>query len=312
MGQPDNCPDRPPAFGQRGPWHHVRFRVNTFKESEWPYQEPASLKDLSLGEEQSTSIVTALAWSAPGLATHGRCVLAVSTSNLLVSLWESSTNPADPRSWQRSCILNHAIPEHWLKVHGEELLSIRQSRIRAVTWSCEPPKVNNSWKRLHLLALINQNGDLYVLRLNRTIVPRKCVAQVLWFLPAKEFTTPPKVHFDIKQQASNSKRRKKNAAIRKAQRKRVYLSYTLAWSEWCHHGSNILRSILIYRHAGLEVQQQVACSTPHVTRQGNGIRYGELQLVDDGRKSVQLTVADGPSLLLPMVRIQDILFITVF
>ena len=79
--------------------------------------------------------MTALSWSTPGLSKNGRSVLAVLTSNLVLSLWESTSNPAEPSSWRRVLIVNNAIEEH---LSNEVRLGAslrKQRRIRSAEWA---------------------------------------------------------------------------------------------------------------------------------------------------------------------------------
>ena len=122
-----------PHHNESQPWKHVRFHVNRFTIDEWPWPEPASFKDLSIGEEQSLVTVSALAWSPCGLAKHRRSVLAVLTSNLLLSLWTSYADPADPESWTRVMIVNDfLIPEH---VSSPQKQSRASQRVRSMAWA---------------------------------------------------------------------------------------------------------------------------------------------------------------------------------
>jgi len=61
---------------------------------------------MSIGEEQSDGHVIALAWSPPGLAMHKRSVLAVLTSNNILSLWTSESDSCVSTNWIRILIVN--------------------------------------------------------------------------------------------------------------------------------------------------------------------------------------------------------------
>ena len=121
-----------PNHNESQSWNHVRFQVNRFTVDEWPWPEPASFKDMSIGEEQALVIISAVAWSPCGLAKHGRSVLAVLTSNLLLSLWTSYTDPTDPESWERVMIVNYSlVPEN---VPTPQKQSRTSQRIRSMAW----------------------------------------------------------------------------------------------------------------------------------------------------------------------------------
>ena len=67
---------------------------------------PASHGNMDLGEEQTTTLVVACAWSPAGLGLHRRSVLAVLTTNHLLSLWQSDSDPQEPDSWARVLVVN--------------------------------------------------------------------------------------------------------------------------------------------------------------------------------------------------------------
>jgi len=83
--------------------------------------------------------VTWLAWSPPGLAKHKRSVLAVLTSNHVLSLWASNSDMAVPESWERVCLVNDAIKaalrEEKFKSRFKSVSSLRLRRIRSAAWA---------------------------------------------------------------------------------------------------------------------------------------------------------------------------------
>lgn len=115
-----------------------------FTQDEWP--EPILLgnDDFSIGEEQSFSIVTALAWSPAGLAKHRRPALAVLTSNHVLSLWASNSDMAISSSWERVLIVNwlvhqSALPAAVPGLHSDnESVNNEQSplsRVQSMSWA---------------------------------------------------------------------------------------------------------------------------------------------------------------------------------
>lgn len=123
----------------REQWIHVQVRTDTFTWTEWPEQELLSSAKFSIGEEQSSSTVTWLAWSAPGLAKHGRSVLAVLTSNHVLSLWASKSDMATPASWERIYVVNNPIKATLSKEHFgarfTDRTNPRLSRVRSAAWA---------------------------------------------------------------------------------------------------------------------------------------------------------------------------------
>lgn len=162
------------------PWDHVHFRANTFTVEEWPVQEGAGFLDSSIGEEQSTCTVTAISWSPPGLAKHRRSVLAVLTSNLILSCWTSNSNPAISTSWHRILVINNAI-RGWWNQHGlleqeraptEDGLR-RKARARSMSWApwtCSPCKSTDqsfgAKRGAFMLAVADDDGDISFLFLS--------------------------------------------------------------------------------------------------------------------------------------------------
>ncbi|KAJ5125158.1 Transcription factor IIIC zinc-finger [Penicillium atrosanguineum] len=157
-------------------WQITRFRVNVFTYAEWADIYPQNRDDFSIGAEQSTSTILAMAWSPPGLARFRRSVLAVLTSNLILSFWE----PIGPkRQWTRVGIVNHLFHENPslpTKVGGEIL---RRVNIRSFQW-CAPfkvpapaggsnslPESESRWG-IHMLAVATDFNDLALLRVRRS------------------------------------------------------------------------------------------------------------------------------------------------
>ena len=160
------------------PWTHVRVRVNTFGFDEWEHQEPASFHDLSIGEEQSPSLVRALAWSPPGLAKHRHCVLAVLTTNLVLSLWQSASDTKRSSYWKRVLIVNHAVQTFLSQPAGSPSRQTgvehpvqQRTRARAFAWSQpislpqdEVGTLSESKWGFHLLAIANDLSEVFFIQ----------------------------------------------------------------------------------------------------------------------------------------------------
>ena len=131
-----------PADEDPDPWLHVHFRVNRFTENEWGTVEVLSIADFSLGEEQSECLEVALAWSPSGPGTFSRCLLAVLTSNLLLSMWDPGEDPSLLESWNRLIVINEAIGEYFEDRPYDETSEAypegvwaRRKRLRAFAWA---------------------------------------------------------------------------------------------------------------------------------------------------------------------------------
>ncbi|KAL9577419.1 MAG: hypothetical protein Q9212_006375 [Teloschistes hypoglaucus] len=126
------------------PWIHVGFRVNLFTFDEWPTQPLSDLDKFSIGEEQSLATVVSLSWSILPLAKHKRFALAILTSNHVLSLWASASDPKVAASWERVLVINKAIelfaegnifPNAFYEPSHDTLRQMM--RIRAMSWAPE-------------------------------------------------------------------------------------------------------------------------------------------------------------------------------
>lgn len=157
-------------------WQHVPLKVPLFSTDELPIKEPAPLPSYSVGEEISTSVPIAIAWSSSGLAKHRRCALAVLTSNLVLSIWSTEGKPQDEASWSRRLMINDALKEyqsahtdevsHHALPLEEEKLRLR-SRIRAFAWAPAMPSPDrtcvvgtHSSYCLHIVAVSNDDNQV--------------------------------------------------------------------------------------------------------------------------------------------------------
>ena len=96
-------------FSKEESWYRVRITASLFSESEWPYLNPLPSSLASVGEEQSYSPVSSLAWSPAGLAKHKKCALSVLSCNHLLSIWQCDGMPQHENSWRRVLVVNHAV-----------------------------------------------------------------------------------------------------------------------------------------------------------------------------------------------------------
>ncbi|OJJ45563.1 hypothetical protein ASPZODRAFT_152616 [Penicilliopsis zonata CBS 506.65] len=153
-------------------WQFTRVKVNVFTNDEWPTIYPQKRADFSIGAEQSMSTVVGLSWSPPGIAKHRRCLLAVLTSNMLLSLYE----PFGPQAkWTRVAVVNHALRDYLSDSAFDEGVRLRKARVRAFTWS-PPLQVPDSgvphaaatpeirWGA-GLIALANDDNDIVVIHI---------------------------------------------------------------------------------------------------------------------------------------------------
>ena len=143
-----------PSEHVSGRWHSETSFVNRFQEDEWPYQELATIRNLSLGEEQSESKVGSLSWSSACPSAHKRSILAILTSNLVLSFWESNGMSG---SWLRTHIVNPKTSATDTESTG---FKRRGQRIRAFTWL--PALKYPRWSKwgMHWLLTVDNNNNL--------------------------------------------------------------------------------------------------------------------------------------------------------
>ena len=166
------------------PWVHINFRIDTYTTDEWPPQKLDDLDDFCIGEEQSTSTVVKLSWSPIGLAKHKRPTLAVLTTNHVLSLWASASNPNFASTWQRVLVINKAFenPLYDDSLDREDDLpscprSRKLSRVRSMSWapsdlskslSTEEDDANfphNASKPVQYLAVTNDADEVAVVQI---------------------------------------------------------------------------------------------------------------------------------------------------
>jgi len=124
-------------------WSTLHLRIDQFTQNEVAIQEPLSSANFSVGEELSSCVVLALAWSPPGLAKHGRCTLAIWTSNLVLSIWAPGGDPTNLNEWKRVLLINRALDGfsqsqgHFNGLDDDARLELakKKQRIRAFAWS---------------------------------------------------------------------------------------------------------------------------------------------------------------------------------
>jgi hypothetical protein len=142
-------------------WDIIHLRINEFSEDEVAIEGPASSSIASIGEELSTSEVSALAWSPQGLAKYERCALAILTQNLVLSIWTPGLSPRTPHSWNRVIVVNHEL-ERYLKeirpsASPETLKQLR--RIRAFSWS---PAAAFDGVNENFMVLANDSNEIII------------------------------------------------------------------------------------------------------------------------------------------------------
>ena len=156
-------------------WNSTVFKANAFTLAEVPLLQPLTFENFSPGEELSLRHVHALEWSPPGLGRFRHCVLAVLSTNHILSIWECDGKANISTNWKRKVLINHALIAHYANVDGatgetEQQFSERKQvsqRVRAFAWSpiaADSSRDGRHATSAHLLAVSTEAGDLVILR----------------------------------------------------------------------------------------------------------------------------------------------------
>lgn len=164
-------------------WNSTRIKANAFTFDEWPEVKPGAFSTFSLGEEQSASAISAIAWSPAGIAKHRRCLLAVLTTNSILSLWETN---GELGKWERVCLLHLTLQKHFGEPVNDEDPLRKKTRIRSFCWSppvgafddanlfkVSPASVTGQKWGKCFLTVANDDQDVVVLSLQRVQVSEK-------------------------------------------------------------------------------------------------------------------------------------------
>ncbi|DAA74787.1 TPA_exp: Uncharacterized protein A8136_3103 [Trichophyton benhamiae CBS 112371] len=163
-------------------WDISKLKTNAFTLDELPLLLPEPGATFSIGEEQSMSPAIAVAWSAPRLAAYGKCMLAVLTSNLALSLWQAVDGAS---KWNRALVVNHALRKYFKTLTGDNgPLLRRKQRIRAFSWNYfalnkfnDPDSCHNSG--INFLVVSNDTNDIVILRVTAPSYGQSASAVVL-------------------------------------------------------------------------------------------------------------------------------------
>ncbi|KAI9706103.1 MAG: hypothetical protein M1836_005509 [Candelina mexicana] len=229
-------------------WVIVRQQINKFTLDEIGILEPADSKTLSLGEEQSTSTVVSLIWSPPGLGKHRRSVLAVLTSNNVLSIWE--TYPNETKKWNRSLIINNAIAKYFEGLYDliEESeaqqyhVTRLRRRIRAFSWSlpCHPRTIPGSespcdvWG-VPILAVTNDNNEIIFIQLKSPYYPLS--------FRGKQWRADVLGHVQVTQNPTDGPL--SNSLLAISSRPVRFVSH-IAWSPWVRRSDGAEEAVLVY------------------------------------------------------------------
>lgn len=305
--------DRKSQPSREDTWDNVRLRVNVFATAESPLQDPARSAISSIGEEQATFTVAALSWSPPGLAKHGRCALAILTTNHVLSIWEPTRNPREAGAWKRVLVVNHALKRYFEKeaeseeqmdeFEAQERLRLRM-RIRAFAWAPHSgqatdsglPSSGISLNRHQFVAIGNDEGEIVVIRI--------CSPYDILSTERSGWRAEVIHHFSSPSLSSATLEAKEHlpSSLLSDYLAASNIVTDIVWSPWCDSTAYIAylaRSKLKVRHVKLELQSShtsVHASDQEVTVPGEHV--GPLTwLFDQAREKLFLLSFSGDELI---------------
>ena len=230
----------------------------------------------------SESFVHALDWSPPGLGKHKRSVLAVLTSNHVLSIWECVGKPEIATDWVRACVVNHVLQAHYKEKdvqsadesehdHFERLRA--KQRIRAFAWSPALPNSSLSGAsgdcttQNPLLAVSNDRGEVLLIKIR---TPHDILEPDL-----SEWSLSVAASFGV--QVPDTKKSALSACMPVTFEWRNSFVDQLAWSPWGLDSTNTPTSILAFTS-----QSSLQCTSVKV---------------DDGRQHTNVAVGSVVSLM---------------
>ena len=212
------------------------------------------------------SEIVSLNWSSPGLARHHRCLLAVLTSNLLLSIWDPGPHPSKARSWQRVLIINDYIGDTTINQNPTPRIYRERKRIRAAKWSSikdEQSKIH------HFLSVINDYQEVIFLRVrsNTNVLnsyTKKLRVEAVHRTP-RDFFEEENYHEVVSEDARSNRFRAtkiRNESALLALPNRGWIEHDISWSSWEHEDGQNSRfiSTIICRTNAKARRLELKCS----------------------------------------------------
>ncbi|KAL4798448.1 transcription factor IIIC subunit delta N-term-domain-containing protein [Aspergillus venezuelensis] len=199
-------------------WHRTRFKANVFTINEWPIMFPQTRNHFSVGAEQSMSHVVEVAWSPPGLTKYRRSVLAVLTTNMLLSIYALSSTSG---KWTRIAVVNKVLEEYFRESIESDTLGernsnlfrrdledksarLRKTNVRSFTWTPtfkvpaedrKYPGPESRWG-IPLLAVTNEDNEMVFLKIQTAKTERQTTGEALSIEAVATIPLPPVTGYD--------------------------------------------------------------------------------------------------------------------
>ncbi|KAL4963490.1 uncharacterized protein BDV14DRAFT_90611 [Aspergillus stella-maris] len=199
-------------------WHRTRFKANVFTINEWPIMFPQTRNHFSVGAEQSMSHAVELAWSPPGLTKYRRSVLAVLTTNMLLSIYALSSTSG---KWTRIAVVNKILEEYFRESIESDTLGernsnlfrrdledksarLRKTNVRSFTWTpaFKVPAVDRRYPGpesrwgIPLLAVTNEDKEMVFLKIQTAKTEQQSTGEALSIEAVATIPLPPVTGYD--------------------------------------------------------------------------------------------------------------------
>ncbi|KAF1820848.1 uncharacterized protein K489DRAFT_44707 [Dissoconium aciculare CBS 342.82] len=147
-------------------WNTTIIKINGFTTAEIPRCLPLPDVHWSPGEELSINTAHAAAWSHIGPGKYGACILAILTTNHVVSIWAADGKPYPSIQWTRQIIVNHAVKDFYRKRKVTNIQVVQ--RIQAFAWSAPWYPANNKSDNSgrHFVAVSTHGGHILFLQIS--------------------------------------------------------------------------------------------------------------------------------------------------
>ncbi|KAJ4375205.1 hypothetical protein N0V83_002291 [Neocucurbitaria cava] len=294
-------------------WQHVSLRVPLFSSAELAVKEPSPLSAYSIGEEISSSVPIAIAWSSPGLAKHQRCALATLTTNLVLSIWSADGKPQEESSWSRRLIVNHALKRYFLSSTTNESINSAptskeqmrlSTRVRAFAWApalpCSGPNgiigTRLSYDQ-HIIAVATDNKQVVFVVVDS---PTSTLGV------NQGWSAEVRTHFALTPDSESCHH--EPIFFEDMMKQQTHISH-ITWSPWVHR-DKCYRSVVVYA-TNKDVRARTITYTDHRIELGAEIVYQGIQLRYDGPLKWYPEVQNGSTFRLALFTGTGLVYLTI-
>lgn len=284
-----------------------------FSLDELPNKTPAFLPYYSIGEEVSSSVPLAIAWSSSGLGKHGRCALATLTANLVLSIWSANGTPQEEVNWSRTHIVNDSLEKYFSQSFEDEPSHITldssyqlrlRTRIRAFTWAPtlpDPDAVAVIGTRLrygpYLMAVTNDDNQVIIVKIQ---------SPTSTFGTQKKWTSNVLTHFSVLPDADCVF--SEPVFFEDMMKQQKHISH-IAWSPWIVQ-ENVVQCVVVYSTNSDVRARTIIYSRDEITL-GDEIIYLNVEMGLSGMMKWSPRVDDDDNLTLALFTPSGLVYLSI-